>query len=256
MNTQYYQQPMQQQPQYAQAPQYAQQAPAAAPAKQSNPFWYRENLPFLMQVTNMPANEAIGVLGISLRKGTKAQLENNIMYGGHLRTAVGTFWFNVKRQKDNGSWYVSTVSTDTGQVEVATGKKRYFDHMNLNAVVKAQILRHAEACYSGQMQPQAEQNQAPQYAQAPQYNQAPQYAQTPQYNQAPQYAQAPQYNQAPQYAQAPPATQYAQAPQEPQYAQAPQPSQHAQAPQAPQESAPAQSEQEQKPKVSEDDLPV
>lgn len=187
---------------------YQQQQNFAAPnqgyQKQSNPFWYRENAPYLMQVTSMPANEALGIKSISLRRGTARQLEKGIEYGGNVRFHGLSIWMNVARSSKNGALYISTASDATGKFDQGTGREEYFEHISLDPAVKAQILRHAEACLSGQMAPMQSQSQPQAYNNAPQgYGQQPQGYGNQAYGAAPQgygnQAYAPQgYGQQPQ----------------------------------------------------------
>ncbi|WP_230876747.1 hypothetical protein [Bacillus sp. SRB3LM] len=152
MTTQQFAQPQYGQ-QFGQQPQFGQQQ-----QKQSDPFWYRQNSSYLYGVTNAPSNMQLGIENISLKPASANQVPHGIMFNGLLRSVLGTLSFQVRMSPRTQAPFVQTISTENG-VDPQTGQKNYWEHINLNPQVKAQILRFAEAMLTGQAPMQQPQQQ-------------------------------------------------------------------------------------------------
>lgn len=172
---------------YGQGMQYNQGA-----QKQSNPYWFRENAPYLVGVTNAPSNMSLGIQNIKLNPSSPAQQQYGILSNGILSTVIGTISFQVRLSKA-GHPFVQTISTAMNDNQ---GGTRYWEHIMLNPQVKAQILRHFEAGFSqaqAPVQPQAQYHQPqPGYGHAPQYAMAqPVYQVQPEQVPVPEQPMAP-----------------------------------------------------------------
>lgn len=127
----------------------------AQPARETNPFWYRENAPFLLGVTNAQSNHSLGVANIRLTDTNANQKQYGILAQGLLTTVVGTISFQVIVSQRTNAPYVSTISTKGNN-------DQYWDHVLLTPQVRAQILRHFESCLTnGGIQPSRAQANVP-----------------------------------------------------------------------------------------------
>lgn len=189
-------------PQYQQ--QYQQPQFAPQPQKQSDPFWYRQNSSYLYGVTNAPSNMQLGIENISLKPASANQTPHGILFNGLLRSVIGSISFQVRVSPRTQAPFVQTVSTENGVDQ--GGQKTYWEHINLNPQVKAQILRFAEALMSGQV---AQQQPMQQYGMQPiggMPMQQPQMGyQQPVYGAQPQMGMQQPMQQFPQYGQQVPA---------------------------------------------------
>jgi hypothetical protein len=145
------------------APQYQQFAPQQQ-QKQSDPFWYRQNSGYLFGVTNAPSNMQLGIENISLKPASANQTPHGILFNGLLRSVIGSISFQVRVSPRTGAPFVQTISTESGVDQ--QGQKTYWEHINLNPPIKAQILRHAEALMTGQV-PMQQPMQQQMYQQQP-----------------------------------------------------------------------------------------
>lgn len=151
MTVQTYAPYQQQQQQYAPQQQYQQygQQPQQQQPSQKDPFWYRQNAPYLYGVTNAPSNMQLGIENISLKPASANQAQYGIMFNGLMRTVIGGISFQVRLSKNNAP-FVQTHSTENGVDQ--QGQKQYWELITLNVPVKAQILRFAEALIAQQTQ--------------------------------------------------------------------------------------------------------
>lgn len=144
--------------------------------KQSDPFWYKQNASYLYAVTNAPSNPQLGIESISLKPASSNQVPHGILANGILRSAIGSISFQVRMSPRTNGLFVQTISSKSGQD--AQGNDQYWEHIVLNAPVKAQILRHFEALQTGQpiQMPMQQQMGMPQqqFGMQPQYGMQPQ----------------------------------------------------------------------------------